>query len=67
MLQRLRDAIDSLGEGVGLQVHRSFWVARDAQPQARRRGQAWQLDLANGLSIPVSKANVPACRAAGWL
>ncbi|MFT8778371.1 MAG: LytTR family DNA-binding domain-containing protein [Gluconacetobacter liquefaciens] len=66
-LLRLRDAIDSLGEEAGLQVHRSFWVAMHAAPQAARRGQSWQLELPSGLSIPVSKARVAACRAVGWL
>lgn len=66
-LLRLRDAIDSLGESTGVQVHRSFWVARHAAPQAARRGQAWQLDLPSGLSIPVSRTRIPACREAGWL
>ncbi|NHO30190.1 hypothetical protein GOB82_09085 [Acetobacter farinalis] len=66
-LLRLRDAITSLGEEAGVQVHRSFWVARDAAPQPSRRGQSWQLDLPGGLSIPVSKARVTACRDMGWL
>ncbi|GBQ97494.1 hypothetical protein GLI01_23780 [Gluconacetobacter liquefaciens] len=66
-LLRLRDAIDSLGEEAGLQVHRSFWVAMHAAPLAARRGQSWQLELPSGLSIPVSKARVAACRAVGWL
>lgn len=71
VLQRLRDAVDSLGDGagggLGVQVHRSFWVARDAAPTARRRGQAWELELPGGLAVPVSRANVAACRAEGWL
>lgn len=66
-LLRLRDAITSLGEEAGVQVHRSFWVARDAAPQPSRRGQSWQLDLPGGVSIPVSKARVTACRNMGWL
>lgn len=67
ILLRLRDAIDSLGADAGLQVHRSFWVAMDAAPRVARRGQSWQLELPTGLNVPVSKANVPACRAVGWL
>ena len=66
-LLRLRDAIDSLGAEAGLQVHRSYWVAMHAAPRAARRGQSWQLELPSGLSIPVSKARVAACRAVGWL
>lgn len=67
VLLRLRDAVEGLGAESGLQVHRSFWVARDAAPLARRRGQAWALEFAGGLSVPVSRANVAACRAEGWL
>lgn len=41
--------------------------AMHAAPRAARRGQSWQLELPSGLSIPVSKARVAACRAVGWL
>jgi len=67
VLLRLRDAIEALGPARGTQVHRSYWVAADAAPVASRRGQAWQLTLPGNLAVPVSKANVAACRAAGWL
>ncbi len=67
VLLRLRDALDTLDATTGLQVHRSFWVAKAATPKASRRGQSWQLELPGGVTIPVSRTHIPACRTAGWL
>lgn len=64
---RLTDAVDEL-EGVeGAQVHRSWWVARNAvQHAVRRRGRAL-LTLKGGLQVPVSRTYAPALRRAHWL
>jgi hypothetical protein len=67
ILMRLRDAIAQLADTPGLQVHRSFWVARDAVAQIERRGSGAQLTLCNGLKIPVSRTFVGELRNAGWL
>ncbi|MEA1651461.1 LytTR family DNA-binding domain-containing protein [Nitrospirillum sp. BR 11164] len=67
VLMRLRDAIAELGEGLGMQVHRSFWVARAAVAEATVRGQAAQLRLSDGMVVPVSRTALPRLRAAGWL
>jgi len=56
------DAIKSLSQNKGLQVHRSYWVARTAVKKARRTGQRQYLDLLNGISVPVSRARVPLLR-----
>jgi len=63
---RLSDAIKEL-EGVeGAQVHRSWWVARDAvQHAVRRRGRA-VLTLKDGVQAPVSRTYAPALRRAHW-
>lgn len=66
ILMRMRDAEDELAGMEGLRVHRSWWVARDAVRAIRRDGDRLALDLINGLSVPVSRANVAAVRAAGW-
>ncbi len=66
VLLRMRDAIAALGEAAGWQPHRSFWIARDARARAERRGQGWQLVLETGLVVPVSRAAMPAMRAAGF-
>ncbi|MDZ5646152.1 LytTR family DNA-binding domain-containing protein [Nitrospirillum sp. BR 11828] len=67
VLMRLRDAIADLGEGLGMQVHRSFWVARDAVVAVTVRGQVGQLRLSDGTVVPVSRTALPRLRAAGWL
>ncbi|MDG3441013.1 LytTR family DNA-binding domain-containing protein [Nitrospirillum amazonense] len=67
VLMRLRDAIAELGEGLGMQVHRSFWVARAAVAEATVRGQAAQLRLSDGTVVPVSRTALPRLKAAGWL
>ncbi|MDE2355581.1 MAG: LytTR family transcriptional regulator DNA-binding domain-containing protein [Alphaproteobacteria bacterium] len=55
-------------EGVeGLQVHRSWWVARGAVARSRLRGRQVVLELTNGLEAPVSRAAVARLKAAGWI
>jgi hypothetical protein len=66
ILMRLRDAIAQLGETPGLQVHRSFWVATAAVSDLTRRGAQAQLQLSNGLKVPVSRTYMAAVREAGW-
>jgi len=51
---RFSDAIEQAGE-LGLQVHRSWWVAHDAIAE-RRGGDAPRLILRNGLTVPVSRS-----------
>ncbi|MFV3128260.1 LytTR family DNA-binding domain-containing protein [Niveispirillum sp. KHB5.9] len=53
VLMRMTDAVAQAPEG--LRVHRSWWVAADAVRQVARRGRTVQLDLGNGLSVPVSQ------------
>ena len=66
ILRRLRDAIAELGEGAGLQVHRSWWVAHGAVQGTNRDGQRLAVVLRNGLEVPVSKSRREAVKAAGW-
>ncbi len=67
ILIRLRDAIGELGVVDGLQVHRSWWVARSAIASTRREGRQVWLCLKNGQDVAVARENVPKLRAAGWL
>ena len=63
---RLTDAMGELDGVEGAQVHRSWWVARDAvQHGVRRRGRAL-LTLKGGLKVPVSRTYAPALRRAHW-
>lgn len=66
ILMRLSDALGELGPGAGLQVHRSWWVARNAVRALRRDGARTVLVLCNGLEVPVSRTYRAAVRAAGW-
>ena len=63
---RISDAIDALQDTDGLQVHRSWWVARDAVTGQRRDGAKLRLTLANGLTVPVSRTFLMAVRSIGW-
>ncbi|HJQ60119.1 MAG TPA: LytTR family DNA-binding domain-containing protein [Vineibacter sp.] len=63
ILLRLRDAVAELGEGNGLQVHRSWWVAQGAVARVERDGGKLTLVLRNDLRVPVSKTYRDAARA----
>jgi hypothetical protein len=51
----------------GLQVHRSWWVARRAVVGVERDGRNLRLRLVDGEAAPVARASVARLRAAGWL
>ena len=66
ILLRLRDALGELGPSRGRQVHRSWWVARDAVVGAERGNGRASLTLKTGAVAPVSRTYAQALRAAGW-
>ena len=67
ILLRMRDAVAEL-EGIdGAQVHRSWWVARDAVEDVKRDGRNLRLVLTGGLEAPVSRARIAELKGAGWL
>ncbi|NGM49084.1 LytTR family transcriptional regulator [Caulobacter sp. 602-2] len=51
----------------GLQVHRSWWVARRAVVGVERDGRNLRLRLVDGEAAPIARASVARLRAAGWL
>ena len=51
---RFRDAVDDMSGQPGLQVHRSWWVRTDSVREVRKKGRGLQLELVNGLEVPVS-------------
>lgn len=67
VLMRLRDGIVLLGDMEGMQVHRSWWVARGAVEDVLRDGRNIRLKLPRGLEAPVARANVAALRDARWI
>ncbi|MDP1630742.1 MAG: LytTR family DNA-binding domain-containing protein [Caulobacter sp.] len=67
ILMRLSDAVAELEGLEGAQVHRSWWVARDAVEDSRRGDGRAVLTLTGGVQVPVSRAYAKALRAGGWL
>ena len=67
VLTPLKDAIAELADVDGLQVHRSWWVAKRAVGRSVLNGRNQVLRLSNGLDVPVSRASIAKLRAAGWL
>lgn len=64
---RMRDALERLPASEGLQVHRSWWVARSSVRRVLRRGRDYDVVLDNGERVPVARNRVPLLREAGWI
>ncbi len=64
---RFGDAVQEMPTALGLQVHRSWWVADAGVASAKRGTRRWQLKLINEVAVPVSDSYVKAVREAGWL
>lgn len=67
VLMRMRDAMALLIEIEGMQVHRSWWVARGAVEDVVREGRNVRLKLARGIEAPVARAKVAELRDARWI
>lgn len=67
VLMSLGKAMAEVGGLEGMQVHRSWWVARHAVEAAVEDGRNLRLRLKTGLEAPVSRAHVARLKAAGWL
>ncbi|HEX5379347.1 MAG TPA: LytTR family DNA-binding domain-containing protein [Phenylobacterium sp.] len=67
ILMRLADAVDELAGIEGAQVHRSWWVARDAIADARRGDGRATLTLRDGSEVPVSRTYARIIRELGWI
>ena len=67
VLMRLRDAMVLVAETEGMQVHRSWWVARGAVEDVLRDGRNVRLKLARGLEAPVARAKTVELRDARWI
>jgi hypothetical protein len=63
----LHQAVAELQGLEGLQVHRSWWVARRAVLEVAREGRSVRLKLRNGVTAPVSRRAVAALKAAAWM
>jgi hypothetical protein len=67
ILMRLSDAIAELDGIEGAQVHRSWWIARDAITDARRGDGRATLTLKDGAEVPVSRTYAGMLRERGWI
>ncbi|MEP3225165.1 MAG: LytTR family DNA-binding domain-containing protein [Parasphingorhabdus sp.] len=67
LLLRLSDAIREIEPLEGMQVHRSWWVARNAIEKTKREGRNLRLVLNSGLEVPVSRAYVTKLKQLGWI
>ncbi len=67
ILMRLADALQELEGFDGMQVHRSWWVARQGVDKITRDNGRITLSLRDGTSVPVSRTYAPKIRQAGWL
>lgn len=66
ILMRLGDALAALAGHDGLQVHRSWWVARRSVEATRWRKGRGTLTLEGGLDVPVSETFAAGVRATDW-
>lgn len=66
VLLRFSDALAELRGLEGAQVHRSWWVARDAVESSRREDGKLFLVLRDGTKAPVSRTFTRALHAEGW-
>jgi DNA-binding LytR/AlgR family response regulator len=66
VLLRFSDALTELHGIEGAQVHRSWWVARDAVELSRREDGKLFLVLRDGTKAPVSRTFTHALQAEGW-
>jgi LytTr DNA-binding domain len=67
VLTRLSDAIREAVPTVGLQIHRSHWVAIEAVERVGRSGGRLFVEIRGGERLPISRGFLPAARAAGLL
>jgi len=67
VLMRLSDAVAELDGIEGAQVHRSWWVAREAITEAVRGDGRATLTLKDGAEVPVSRTYARLLRERGWI
>lgn len=67
ILVRLRDAIAEMDDVEGTQVHRSWWVAASAVASATSTGRILEIELTNGLRVPVARDSIARLRSSGFL
>ncbi|MFK7843514.1 MAG: LytTR family DNA-binding domain-containing protein [Sphingorhabdus sp.] len=66
ILLRLSDAITELGDDLGAQTHRSWWVTKSAIAKIRKTDGRATLTLSNGEEVPVSRSHYRKLKNDGW-
>lgn len=64
VLIRLSDAIAELGDDIGIQTHRSWWVVKQHVVEQKRINSKPHLVLSNGIEVPISRTFNAAVKAA---
>ena len=59
ILFSLRDAVDEIPKDLGIQIHRSHWVAWRAVAAIKKEGRQGIAIMTNGLQLPISRAKLP--------
>lgn len=67
LFMRLRDAIMAMDNCPGEQTHRSWWVARKAVAANVVNGRKFEVRLANGMSVPVTRDSLDRLQESGFL
>ena len=67
VLIRMGDAVREMGAVPGMQVHRSWWVAKAAISRLKRDGRTAKLVLTDGREIPVAREKLAQLRRNGWI
>ncbi len=62
-LMSMKAAIARYGSADGVQVHRSWWVARSAIGAVERHGRGYRLRVNGSLTVPVARNRIAALRA----
>ncbi|MEP3891333.1 MAG: LytTR family DNA-binding domain-containing protein [Hellea sp.] len=67
ILMRLSDALLETGSVEGVQIHRSWWVAKTAIEDIKSKGRAAEVTLKNNVKAPVSRNMLKTLKTMGWL
>lgn len=67
ILMRFSDAMLETGSVEGLQVHRSWWVAKAAITDVKSKGRSAEITLKNTQKAPVSRNERKTIRDLGWI
>ena len=65
VLYRFGDAVAEQPQSRGAQVHRSYWIAREAVADVRRNGAKVTIGLEDGSEVPVSRTYLMDAKRAG--